>query len=358
MNITFLVGNGFDISAGIDTSYSGFYKWYCAQESDQRNPEPEWIKEFKNNILEDMKKPLKDRTWADFELGLGEYTKYFQKSTLGRFVDCYEDAVTNLQKYIELQIEGKVKNIASAQKEAFSRGLLKFPDELPDVPREMINQLLPPQIKEDIWYRFISFNYTAVLDEFVKATSTISLTHWTKGATYYAKVDPNVLHIHGSIDDMPLMGVNDKEQIKNDELREDIDLQQYLVKPVASSALGELVQQKAKEWIQKSNIICLWGLSIGETDSQWWKEIMGWLSKDKAHQLVVFWYTGGKVTKRLHTKILKERKKVLGKLFSYSTYTSQEIEELQKRINVVIDTQKVLRVTLSNKEKELVVSGN
>ena len=31
MQITFLVGNGFDITAGLDTSYSAFYKWYCQQ---------------------------------------------------------------------------------------------------------------------------------------------------------------------------------------------------------------------------------------------------------------------------------------------------------------------------------------
>ena len=33
MNITFLVGNGFDLSAGLRTAYRDFYDWYCAQPS-------------------------------------------------------------------------------------------------------------------------------------------------------------------------------------------------------------------------------------------------------------------------------------------------------------------------------------
>ena len=31
MYITFLVGNGFDIASGLDTSYAAFYNWYCNQ---------------------------------------------------------------------------------------------------------------------------------------------------------------------------------------------------------------------------------------------------------------------------------------------------------------------------------------
>ena len=49
MQITFLVGNGFDIAAKIDTSYEAFYKWYCDIDSDK-----EHIKIFRKNIKEDF----------------------------------------------------------------------------------------------------------------------------------------------------------------------------------------------------------------------------------------------------------------------------------------------------------------
>lgn len=347
MDITFLVGNGFDISTGIDTSYNGFYQWYCMQKPDN---EPEWIRDFKTDILKDLEKPLEERTWADFELGLGRYTTNFSPETVDHFIDCYEDAVTNLQRYIELQIENKVQDISSSQKDAFAKSILDFTDEVPEASKVVMSPMLPGIIQENVRFHFISFNYTRVLDNFVEAVASAPLTTWTVGVGCTAKADPKILHIHGSINDLPLMGVNDVGQIKNSILQNNIDLQQCIIKPLASSVLGETVQSQAKQLIKKSTIICLWGLSIGDTDAQWWEEIMDWLSKGKEKQLIVFWYTGGKVTKRLHTKILKARQEIYKKFFDYSSFTREEMEEAKKRIHIVFDTQKVLRVNLLEKE--------
>ena len=63
MNITFLVGNGFDMSLGIDTSYRGFYQWYCEQPSNSDH-----IEKFKEHIKNDIEGD--GENWADFEMGL------------------------------------------------------------------------------------------------------------------------------------------------------------------------------------------------------------------------------------------------------------------------------------------------
>ncbi|PWM58693.1 MAG: hypothetical protein DBX91_09090 [Subdoligranulum variabile] len=353
MNITFLVGNGFDISAGIDTSYGGFYKWYCSPSKDGNEEKLKWVKEFKRAIQEDMERPAAERTWSDFESGLGEYIGKFDTETAYQFIECYEDAVASLQQYIELQMKEKVQSVSEGQKAAFSKGLLTFTDELPDTSKENMKSMLPPKIKEDVWFGFVSFNYTSVLDKFVQEASEIPLARWTSGATYYARVHLPVLHVHGSVDNMPLMGVNDLTQIHNSILRDNAEVQQCMVKPIASAAVGTLVQQRAKEWIRESKIICLWGLSLGETDAHWWEEIMEWLVRDKSHQLIVFWHTGETMTRRLHTKFLKAHEKIYGKLFRYSSYANEDIEEAKKQIHIVFDTQKVLRVSLPDKEKEL-----
>lgn len=114
---------------------------------------------------------------------------------------------------------------------------------------------------------------------------------------------------------------------------------------------------QAKEQIQKSHIICLWGLSIGETGAQWWEEIMNWLSQEKKHQRIIFWYTGGKLTKRFHTKVLMAQEKIYNKLFDYSSYSTDDMEKAKKRIHIVFGTQKVLRVSLPNKERELAIAS-
>ena len=46
MNITFFIGNGFDIGLGLKTRYEDFYKEYCdAQDTDTKN-----ITEFKKTL--------------------------------------------------------------------------------------------------------------------------------------------------------------------------------------------------------------------------------------------------------------------------------------------------------------------
>lgn len=346
MNITFLVGNGFDISAGIDTAYSDFCEWYCKQ----NNNVPEHVKKFRDNISEDLKKPKEERTWADFELGLGMYTKFFNEDTISQFWDCYEDAMLKLQEYIDLQMEQVSFVISSEEKTSFCKGLLQISDELTEAEKENISHMLPGRANQGVRYQFISFNYTSVLDGFAKAASSQELTAWINGGTRYsAQVNPNVLHVHGKLDNNPLMGVGDKLQIENKDLRE--ALQEYFIKPMASAAVGDLSQEKPKTLISESNIICLWGLSLGKTDSQWWEAVMEWLGKKESNRLIVYWFTGGKVTKRLHTTLLREKEKICDELFRYSALTTEQMNEIRKRIFIVFDTQKVLRISLQKNAK-------
>ena len=63
MNITYIIGNGFDVNLGLKTRYQDFYDYY------QNQPSPsEEVKQLKAHI--DRNK----ENWADLELALGEYT--------------------------------------------------------------------------------------------------------------------------------------------------------------------------------------------------------------------------------------------------------------------------------------------
>ena len=100
MKITFMVGNGFDIGLGIESSYIAFYNWYC-----KRPSEEEHIQMFKKDIMNDMSRDIPDdeKTWADFELGLGKYTAKFTKDTVDKFIECYGDAQENIAAYLKEQ---------------------------------------------------------------------------------------------------------------------------------------------------------------------------------------------------------------------------------------------------------------
>ena len=64
MNVTFLIGNGFDLNLGLKTKYSDFITTYCAE----NDKDSDLIKKFKKNI---HKNP---DLWASAELAFGQRT--------------------------------------------------------------------------------------------------------------------------------------------------------------------------------------------------------------------------------------------------------------------------------------------
>ena len=64
MNFVYLIGNGFDINLGMETSYDKFYEFY-----EQQKCTSSVVEKFKSEISDDLQK------WADLEVSLGSYTK-------------------------------------------------------------------------------------------------------------------------------------------------------------------------------------------------------------------------------------------------------------------------------------------
>ena len=78
MNITFLLGNGFDIGLGLKTRYEDFYKQYTKISS----ADSEIIINFKNDLLnEDLNYSKEIVDWSDFEKAFGQYSKNFSVDT-------------------------------------------------------------------------------------------------------------------------------------------------------------------------------------------------------------------------------------------------------------------------------------
>ena len=101
MNITFLLGNGFDRALGLETGYKAFYKWYVKQSKDNL---AEWVVTFRGEIDKYIHNdPDADAYWSDAEYGLGQYTEKFTIDTVDQFIDCYEDFRDNLILYLKIQ---------------------------------------------------------------------------------------------------------------------------------------------------------------------------------------------------------------------------------------------------------------
>lgn len=107
-----------------------------------------------------------------------------------------------------------------------------------------------------------------------------------------------------------LIGVNDETQIENSELLDNELVRWALIKPYLNKAIGQRKIERAQEIIDKSGIICLYGLSIGITDNIWWEYIGEWLKKQGNHLLIIYNYDpkyslGHPVTQLMHAEEMR-----------------------------------------------------
>ena len=72
MNITFMIGNGFDLGLGMKSSFKDFFAEYHKNSANK----DESIKQLSEHISAD------EDTWSYFEKQLGEYTVEFDCDTV------------------------------------------------------------------------------------------------------------------------------------------------------------------------------------------------------------------------------------------------------------------------------------
>lgn len=274
MNITFLIGNGFDLNLELNTHYSDFYKYYI--ENDPKDL-------LSKSIKEDYE------MWSDLEVGLGEFLENIDESQIDEFLDSKSTLERMLSEYLTFESQRiKIKD-EKALGEEFREKIINFFSDFNTLDKEHYHKVMKTTT-EQINYSFITFNYTNVLDSIVLAAqkNCKPFGHHEVSARGYNDIILLPHHIHGKLTEDLILGLDNAKQILNDKLKTNTKLTNYIIKSIVNTALGERKIEKAKEIIDKSKYICLFGLSIGDTDSMWWSYIIEWLKQDKDNRLVLF----------------------------------------------------------------------
>lgn len=115
----------------------------------------------------------------------------------------------------------------------------------------------------------------------------------------------NICHLHGVLDDTILVGVNDEQQIANDKFQQNQAVRDCLVKPEAIAAMRSDKSVLCNGYIQKADIIVLYGVSLGATDANLWKAVVERMGSN-VHTMLVYFH---------HSKetIPTNRKQLLGR---------------------------------------------
>lgn len=284
MNILYLIGNGFDVNLGMKTSYADFYEYYINKPSPSVN-----IDALKANIAQ-YKNTNK---WSDLEKGLGLYTDKVKNVRVLREV--YFDINDELKDYLKDQIS-TISLVDMKLTEKIKNDLAHPGKYFPRRQQSEIENFISPTSYAHDAINIITFNYTDTIEKILEVGNrSISLELSKKNPNGYKRILHTINHIHGTLGDSELiMGVNDISQISKEEFRNDDQVLDMLVKPTTTLNRGDLMDDNCEGLINSADLICIFGLSLGETDNKWWEAIAQHM-KNTSTRIIYYGYTKEKM---------------------------------------------------------------
>lgn len=327
MNITFMIGNGFDIGLGLKTSFKQFFPVYYAQSLRKDDT----IKQLSKCISDD------EDTWAYFEKQLGEYTANFDSETVQNYIAQFRDFTLEFIDYLRSQEKrlsfSNTQGIAKKLTDALT-GFYKD-DILPTISSTCISKIYQQHAHEEHQYNFISFNYTDALQRCLGTIKDEVVTTRKYSTSTRSDKIGSIVNVHGTKDSFPIMGVNDPTQISNQDLAIIPSFTDRLVKPQINSRIRMNNDGQAIDIINSSTIICIYGMSLGITDRDWWDRVITWLYSNSTRQLVIFIYdTQYSATSPMNWMDIED--KLIEQLSSYTKDTSISVDKLRNRIHIAI----------------------
>ncbi len=269
MSTLFLIGNGFDVNCGMKTRYTDVYKGYVKEKST-------------NSILEKFKKTIESNleTWGDFEMAMAQYAQRLYSEE--EFLECVRDFAQYMEKHLleeQNAFKEKMNNM-----QIFNEVLNEVENSLGSFYSGISHRVDGTMKKRNATYlgniEAISFNYTEIFDMLINQYLEISTPLKQK----------EVVHIHGILQDDPVFGVDNIEQIKASYSLTKKGKRGF-IKPVFNTEYDPERVQQARILINNASTICTYGISLGESDLSWRNALIEWLGKNKSNHLFIYQYS-------------------------------------------------------------------
>ena len=280
MNVTFILGNGFDMQMGLKSSYGDFIKEYVKSCPDDN----ENIKKFKAYLKQSGGTGM----WSDAEKAFGLHLGQFSDNNIAEYSERLQNFEIKMIEYLEAQQNSRYFGQRDKIRDIFCDFVFRFPDELLANGKQ---DLKVQEITEDTNFNFLTFNYTNIIDNIIDCCLLLGSQVSGYRSEYSPKHDyfNRPIHIHGTLDTSIIMGVNDESQLdvsKGVTLTQSLKYQ--LLKTEMNRGMRNNRESDAKKIINRSDVIVFYGVSFGETDNIWWKEIRDWLRGKWGHKIVAF----------------------------------------------------------------------
>lgn len=310
MNITFLIGNGFDLRIGMKTRFADMYDGYIVQPSLSDS-----VNMFKEMLKADAPKY---KTWGDFEMAMAKKAKVFESESA--FIECLRDFKLYMVSHLEEE-QAYFKQRVSVSSDA--RGFCT---------NEVWNSIenffggFVPNVRNAFAkmgggyrpnYHFISFNYTTVFDDLLSP-------------------NPDVIHIHGSLGADVVLGADNLDQLEELPYMTTRRIERAFIKPEFNKAFDTDRLTRASDVIDSSDIICAYGLSLGKSDYSWVAKLKNWLLSDKNHHLVYFIYDNTPYSRSNWDAIIDEEEDRVATLLGRICDSGEEMNQIFNQVHIPV----------------------
>ncbi len=330
MNITFLIGNGFDVGLGMNSRFKDFFPTY------QKNSENK--ESIVKQLSDEIAKDKNYETWSDFEKAIGEYTEKFDSKTKNNLIQQLKDFQNEFIEYLKGQQKRLSFENETKISEKMTKGISKFynNNNLSPDSKTAIESRYNQSANDVHTYNFVNFNYTDSLKRCIETIPNgIVCNRDVSGRKREDKIG-KIVHVHGTLDSYPIIGVDNTGQIVNKELANDAKISRYIVKPTVNQRVRQGNDTKAQELIANSNIICIYGMSLGATDKKWWASIIKWLSDSQFSRHLVIFEFDDKFKSTNPYDLMEKEDDIIEKFNSYKNDATIDIEKLRSKIHIAV----------------------
>lgn len=277
MDVTWIIGNGFDMNLELETGYRSFLeKHYLADKAADSH---------KDDLVSRIgEAPLAKGThWSDLEMLLGFATSKYAQNETEEFHNAFEDIQRQFITYVHEQELTLPDKLPEAWLSEFWQSVRRTDKRM--VTMDQRRFIFNAETRESIRYRFICLNYTHVFDRFLDEGRALFDSSGTRqiGNSFYEDSVFPVLHLHGEVveeegaeeeGDSIVFGVASPQQFTGGSFAQNAEFCDMWVKGNKNSTIyGNDKSTQMSEMIAQSHVILIYGCSFGDSDAYIWQEI-------------------------------------------------------------------------------------
>lgn len=323
MQLTYLIGNGFDIGIGYNTRYVDFIRFLVKELEDDVNlatSDASNVNRSMRRWLLDQVQGHKQEFWSDAELAFGGLP----------FAGC-DDKVADVVKFSHDVFLANMKRWLAKELERARWEMIDLDDIskrfviwcitgwLSGATTGQLTNFLKTGEANAIELNFITFNYTDVIEKLLLPRGAAIFSFHHHDYSINVKLG-SICHVHGACSDRNLdsslvFGVNELGQIDDSAAKQDVEVGARLVKQQYQGYCDVGLVDDALRLINSSDYIVTYGLSFGATDKYWWKKLFEYVG-DQRKRLVVCPYMTSDEDVQLSRDVIRYKQWAARRVFS------------------------------------------